>query len=117
MEFIVENWVTITALIVLCAVAGVAICSFFKLPKSEQLEAVREWLLMAVTVAEKELGGGTGVLKLRYVYDMFVARFPWVAKLMSFDMFAELVDEALVEMREMLAQNEAAKEYVEKVGF
>lgn len=45
------------------------------MPSDKQLNKVREWLLYAVTKAEKELGGGTGQIKLRYVYDMFVARF------------------------------------------
>ena len=47
------------------------------------LNKVREWLLYAVTKAEKELGAGTGKLKLRYVYDMFVARFEWLSMMLS----------------------------------
>ncbi|MFR6482019.1 MAG: hypothetical protein ACLUPD_10785 [Anaerotignum faecicola] len=47
---------------------------------AEQREKVKEWLLLAVTEAEKELGSGTGQLKLRYVYDLFLRRFPAVAK-------------------------------------
>ena len=55
------------------------------------------------------LGSGTGQLKLRMVYDMFVQRFPWLARLISFEKFAGLVDEALVEMRNMLAKNAAVR--------
>ena len=29
--------------------------------------SLREWLLLAVTEAERAFGGGTGVVKLRYV--------------------------------------------------
>jgi hypothetical protein len=78
------------------------------------MNAIREWLLMAVTEAEKELGDGTGQLKLRYVYDLFVTRFPWAAKVVSFSTFSALVDEALVEMREMLDKNAAVKMYVKE---
>ena len=93
MEFIIENWRIIVA----------------ALPAA----AVKEWLLWAVTEAEKDLGGGTGKLKLRQVYDLFVTRFPWLAKLVSFELFSDMVDEALEQMREMLDTNEAVKAFVE----
>lgn len=112
MEFMADNWYIIVTFVAVFAFMGIAIWRFCKLPTDEQLNAVREWLLMAVTEAEKELGGGTGQLKLRYVYDLFVVRFPWAAKVMPFSTFSDLVDEALVEMREMLDKNEAAMMYV-----
>ena len=61
---------------------------------------------------EKELGGGTGELKLRYVYDMFVAKFTWVSKFVSFDLFSEMVDEVLERMNHLLATNVAIEEFV-----
>ena len=85
---------------------------FFRLPREDQLRKIKEWLLWAVTDAEREFGGGTGQIKLRSVYDMFVVRFPGMAKVISFSLFSELVDEALVRMRKMLAENAAAQEYV-----
>ena len=54
-----------------------------------------------------------GQLKLRQVYDLFVQRFPAVAAVISFDTFSIWVDEALEQMREMLAKNEHAAAYVE----
>lgn len=113
MEFILNNWFIIVAALAVGACAGIAIFHYFKLPTEEQLDKVREWLLWAVTEAEKELGGGTGQLKLRQVYDMFVARFGWVAKAISFQTFSDLVDDALVEMRDMLEKNEAVQAHVE----
>lgn len=114
MDFLFENWFVIVALLTMVAFVGIAIWRFWKLPNDEQMNAIREWLLMAVTEAEKELGGGTGKLKLRYVYDLFVARFPWAAKVIPFDTFSDLVDEALVEMRELLDKNEAVLMYVKE---
>lgn len=113
MEFILENWPIIVAVIAVVAVAVVAVARFVGLPTEAQLSKVREWLLWAVTEAEKDLGGGTGQLKLRQVYDLFVTRFPWLAKLVPFDLFSDMVDEALEQMREMLDTNEAVKEFVE----
>lgn len=113
MEFIINYWYIIVAVIAALVVAGVAIYRYFGLPSDAQLDKVREWLLWAVTEAEKELGGGTGKLKLRQVYDLFVTRFPWLAKVVSFELFSDMVDDALDEMREMLQNNKAVKELVE----
>ena len=113
MEFIINYWYIIVAVIAALVVAGVAVYRYFGLPSDAQLDKVREWLLWAVTEAEKELGGGTGKLKLRQVYDLFVIRFPWLAKIVSFELFSNMVDDALDEMREMLQNNKAVKELVE----
>ena len=82
------------------------------MPSDRQLNKVREWLLYAVTVAEKELGAGTGKLKLRYVYDMFVQRFGWLAKVITFEMFSMMVDEALEKMKTMLSDNKEVQKLV-----
>lgn len=112
-EWLVNYWYLIIAAIAIGAVAGIAIYRFIKLPTDAQLQKVREWLLYAVTIAEKELGGGTGKLKLRQVYDMFLTKFPWLAKVISFAVFSTLVDEALEEMRRLLHQNEQISNFVE----
>lgn len=114
MKFIVENWFVIVAMVAVGGSIGYAIYSFVKMPTDKQLNKVREWLLYAVTKAEKELGGGTGQIKLRYVYDMFVARFTWLAKTISFEMFSMMVDEALDKMKTMLESNKAMQELVRK---
>ncbi|MDO4332538.1 MAG: hypothetical protein Q4C58_07590 [Eubacteriales bacterium] len=112
MNFITENWFVIVALAAAGGSIGYAIYSFVKMPSTKQLDKVREWLLYAVTKAEKELGAGTGKIKLRYVYDMFVARFEWLAKVITFEMFSMMVDEALEQMKSMLETNEAAQKFV-----
>lgn len=48
----------------------------------------------------------------RHVYDMFVARFEWLAKVITFDMFSMMVDEALEQMRTMLDSNEAVQKLI-----
>lgn len=108
MEFIVNYWYVILALAALLGIAVWYVYSYFRLPSEAQLAKVREWLLWAVTGAEKELGGGTGRLKLRQVYDLFIVRFPWLAKVVPFELFSRMVDDALAEMREMLESNPAA---------
>lgn len=113
LNYIASTWYIYLGFIAIGVVAGILVYRFVKLPTSEQIQKVREWLLWAVTQAEKELGSGTGQLKLRSVYDAFVARFGWLAKIIPFRVFSDLVDDALEEMREMLANNKAVAEYVE----
>lgn len=111
-NFILENWYIILALCAAGTAAGFAVYHFAKQPKADQLKKVHEWLLWAVVEAEKALGSGTGQLKLRRVYDLFVVRFPWLAKIVPFEMFGKMVDDALDEMRELLDNDEAVAAYI-----
>lgn len=113
MEFLIENWFLIVAAVAIIIFVGYLVYAFLKRPTNEQIKSIKEWLLYAVTEAEKELGSGTGKLKLRYVYNMFIERFSFISKIITFEMFSDLVDEALDEMRKMLSTNKAVLEYVE----
>lgn len=113
LEVIAENWILFIILIAISAVAGAFIFAFIKMPHSAQILKVKEWLLYAVAQAEKELGGGTGQLKLRYVYDMFLAKFTWIAKFIPFSFFSSMVDEVLDKFKDMLSSNQSVKNYVE----
>lgn len=104
-ELIIKNMGLIIGTIILIALAGLTIKEFIELGKEKQLEKVKEWLLYACIMAEKKLGGGTGQVKLRYVYDLFVEKFSFLKLLVTFEQFSEMVDEALVKMREMLEKN------------
>ena len=108
MEFIQSYWGFAPLLILL--VIGIA--KFIDMPTEEQMEQIRKWLLWAVTQAEMELGSGTHKLKLSMVYDMFVERFPWLAKTITYGKFTKLVDKALEEMNNMIATNEKVKELI-----
>lgn len=112
MEFVVNNWYMILAAVVLLAAIAYTLIRFFRQPSGEQIRKVKAWLLIAVIEAEKRFGGGTGTVKLRTVYDLFVARWPWVAKVVPFETFSGWVDEALTEMRELLENNLAVAAYV-----
>ena len=105
MELIIDNWYVIFALVALVIAITYICIRYFNKPTEEQIKALKEWLLYAVTLAEKELGSGTGKLKLRQVYDLFLIRFPWLAKIISFDTFSKYVDEALEQMKGLLSTN------------
>ena len=112
LEFIIENWAVV--ILFVCVVVGfvVSIKNFTEKPNAEQIKSVKEWLLYAVAEAERYFGGGTGQLKLRYVYDMFIQKFPYTAALITFDDFSNLVDEALEKMEKLLETNTAVNTYV-----
>lgn len=112
MSFIVTYWEVIAAILSIIAVTIISVIKFFKKSNAEQLANVKEWLLLAVTNAEKDFGSGTGKLKLRYVYDLFVTKFPSTAKIISFEEFSKLVDESLAEMNNLLSSNNAIQSYV-----
>lgn len=107
MEWFIENWYVIVAILAGIATLVGAVIAFFKLPVAAQKERIRQWLLWAVSLAEQKFGGGTGQLKLREVYDKFIVRFPVISKIISFQTFSNLVDEVLVEMKEMLNKNDS----------
>ncbi|WP_220452462.1 phage holin, LLH family [Dielma fastidiosa] len=112
MEYLINNWFMFVALLAVLFICFLAIRKWLGKPSAEQIANVKEWLLLAVTEAEKQLGGGTGQLKLRFVYDWAVERFSWVS-VIPFDTFAGWVDEALAEMKKQLEVNNAVKAYVE----
>ena len=112
MKYIVDNWYLIVATISILVVAIVNVVSFFQKPTADQIKALKEWLLLAVSAAEKELGSGTGKLKLRYVYDLFISKFPYMVKYITFDKFSEMVDQALEEMKALISSNKKVEAYI-----
>ena len=112
MNFIVNNWFLIIALVAAFGVTIYAVIRFLELPTAAQIAKVKEWLVYACMEAEKELGGKTGKLKLRMVYDMFLSKFSWLAKVVSFEQFSKLVDESLEEFKHLLESNKAVKNIV-----
>jgi hypothetical protein len=109
-----EDIILVLGIVIFVSLIGVAVCYFLRLEKSKQLDMMQEWLLLAVVQAEKELGGGTGQIKLRYVYDLFLSKFSFLSKIITFNQFSSLVDMALMKMNDMLQGNVQLKEYVEE---
>ena len=76
------------------------------------LMGFKNWLVWAVAEAEAVLGSKTGQLKLRYVYDLAVLRFPIMSKILPFSLFSKLVDSALAIMEDMIANNTSIAEAI-----
>lgn len=112
-DFIINNWFLLVAAICIIVFIVVAVKKFLGLPTSDQIENIKEWLKYAVAMAEKELQSGTGQLKLRLVYQRFIETFPAIAKVVSFEVFSEWVDDALVWLNDQLSQNKNVKNLIE----
>lgn len=107
------DWVLISAALVVIGLSFYVMWEFSRKPREEQIDQLREWLLFGCVLAEQKYGSSTGQIKLRYVYDLFTQRFPWLVKVVSFEWFSELVDDALKQMRKMLEENKAIKAIVD----
>lgn len=114
MNFLIDNWYLVLAAVAVIIFIVVITLKWFSLPTATQIANIKEWLKWAVTEAEKELGSGTGQLKLRMVYDMAVANFDWIAKYVSFETFSTWVDDALEWLKTQLESNNSLKMMVEK---
>lgn len=112
LNWLANNWFLLVMLVVITTEVVVTLVKFSNKPTEEKIAKFKEWLLLMVAQAEKELGGGTGKLKLRYVYDKALAQFPNLTMALSFDKFSEYVDGALDEFRNMLVSNKQVQEYV-----
>lgn len=105
--------IAIILVVLILAFVGLFV-EFTKQPKEQQVRNIKEWLKWAVTMAEKELGSGTGQLKLAMVYNLFVEKFPAFVKIIPFDTFSKWVDESLEWLKNQLDTNDALKTLVQK---
>ena len=114
MKEIILNLPLICLFIALLTCLIAVIYNFCILPTAGKKEALKEWLKWAVTKAEKEYGGKTGQLKLRYAWELALNQFPWLVRCIDFNTFSLYVDEALEWLKNQLESNEAMKQLVEK---
>ncbi len=103
-------------ILILLTVLGVGAFAFwfYKLGKEKQIDMLQQWLILAVVQAEKELGSNTGQLKLRFVYDKFIQEFKFLSKVITFEQFSNMVDDALEAMKHMIQNNKAVVDYINK---
>lgn len=109
---VLSYWPVAVGVLAVVAVVVVVVIAFCQLPFKQQQEMIIQWLLQAVIKAEKELGGGTGKVKLSVVYDEFKKVFPVISAFLPFEKFSLFVDKALESMRDMLSSNMNVAEYV-----
>lgn len=113
MDFIINNWYLIIAALAVIIFIAYKIYVFLQKDNSEKIFKIKNWLLSAVILAEKQFGSKTGALKLSWVYQKFCTEIPWLAKVITFEQFSKLVDEALETMKLLLNVNPEIKKVVE----
>ncbi len=112
MEWMSNNWFNIVGLIIILLAAFFAGKKYMEKDKAQKIEAIKEWLKYAVTVTEKALGSNTGKLKLQMIWSMATAQFPFITKVITFEQFSKMVDDALDWMKEQLEANPNIKAVV-----
>lgn len=115
LTWLANNWSLVVASIAVVCVVATCVYKFISLPNDKQVEKIKKCLLAWVIAAERDLGGGTGRVKLSVVYGCFVQAFPVIKNFIPFEVFSDWVDEALEEMRKMLKENGQLKTVVEGV--
>lgn len=96
---------------ILCGVA-VILCLIYIL--TLRFSSFKNWLVYAVSEAEKYLGAKTGKLKIRYAYDLALKKFPALSKIIPWSLFSWLIDKALIIMRDMISSNSNIADFIEK---
>lgn len=105
-NFILENWDFI--LLIVAAMAAV-IFAIFRGNKS----VVMKMLYALVTEAEKNMGDGTGSLKLASVIEAIYPKLPTVIKIFITDaMLKKWVEEALLIAKEAWGKNSNIAQYI-----
>lgn len=106
LNLIIENWDFL--LLIVAAVAALVYCAF-KGNKS----VVMKMLYALVTEAERELGGGTGALKLAAVVSSVYPKLPAVIKMFITEkILTKWIEEALAAAKETWKKNAAISEYI-----
>ncbi len=116
LNFLINNWYLIIVAIAVVTIAGTFIVNFMQKSTEEKLQSVKEWAIYACAIAEATLGSGTGQLKMRETYDMFITRFPDLAKIISFETYKMTAEIALTEFKKMLETNPNVQELIIKEG-
>ena len=114
MQVFVNYWPLIVVVLALLVICNSVIYRFSKMDTEEQIKNIKEWLKYAVIIAEKEFGSKTGQLKLRYVYNLFIEKFPDMKDIVSFEEFRVWVDGALLWMNKQLETNRNIKAIILK---
>ena len=105
MEFIINYWYLIITALAILVMAILFIVDFAKKSPKEKLESVKQWAIYACALAQAHLGSGTGQLKMRETYNMFLQTFPTLAQVISFDTYKNTAEMALTELKEILKED------------
>lgn len=98
---------------IIAIVTIVVISILYSLGKIKK-ENILDWLLWAVSEAERLLGGGTGELKRVMAYNLFIGKYPIISNFISKDTFSAWIDIALIELEKLL-ENQKVSNYINNI--
>ena len=115
-NFLINNWY-----LIIIAIAGLSLLinylfDFSQKPSAAKIQNIKEWAIYACALAEAHLGSGTGQLKMRETYDMFIVRFPDLARIVSFEMYKNIAELALLEFKQMMQNIPKVKNLILEEG-
>jgi LPS O-antigen subunit length determinant protein (WzzB/FepE family) len=116
MNFIINYWPMLIVAIAIIAMAVVTVIDFINKSPKERIETIKQWAVYACAMAEAHLGSGTGQMKMRETYDMFLQRFPSLATVITYEKYKEIAEKALLEFKQMLSTNPSIQEMIIKEG-
>lgn len=116
MDFIINYWPMLIVAIAIIAMAIVTVIDFINKSPKERIETIKQWAVYACAMAEAHLGSGTGQMKMRETYDMFLQRFPSLATVITYEKYKEIAEKALLEFKQMLSTNPNIQEMIIKEG-
>ena len=106
-----DNAVILCLALIITLLSGFYIYGVSKKPKDEQFEDLEYWLRKLIWEAEGYFGSKTGQIKLAYVYNLAVSKFPWIAAVMTFEEFNEkYIQGGLEWLEKQLRENPKARD-------
>ena len=100
-EFLQQHW-----LLIVFILAAAGTIAYFAIKEPQRIKL---WLIWACAQAELALGSGTGMLRLREVYDIFITQYPIFSKDIPFSVFQKWTEEALLVFKQWLESNTIAQ--------
>lgn len=109
LNWIMENWFIIVAVMALIFVAAYQCLKFSKLTKKQQLAKIKRTAYILVAEAEFSFGSKAGQAKFNYVYKMLANKFPLFNRIPK-EAAYKIIDEALDELKEALKEEKELNE-------
>lgn len=116
MELIMNNLDLLVAALITFILVATFVIKYLSTPTEKRKDMILTWLLHSVIEAERMLGSKTGQVKFAQVYDTYLKQFPVMSKFFPKEVFVELVNEALNQMKHLIETNIQVKQYIEGDG-
>lgn len=106
LDFVLKNWDSVLVVLAVVAVVIVLICR-------KEYALLDRIILVLVTEAEKQFGGGTGALKLAAVIDWIYPKIPAIIRIfITEERLVSIIERVLDEAKRKWDANPSLSEYI-----